>query len=155
MPRWPSLNERLWGQIEVRGPDDCWPWKGSVVTGGYGEIVDNHRRWRTHRLVYSLEIGPIPVGLGVLHTCDNPPCCNPAHLHAGTKIQNMQEAVARRRISRGETRWNAKLSPATVRAIRAIASAGGTTHTAIGQRFGVSRAAVGYIVQRKRWAWVD
>lgn len=38
------------------------------------------------------------------HTCDNPPCCNPAHLYVGTRKQNVADAVERRRL------WQLKLT---------------------------------------------
>jgi hypothetical protein len=156
-----SVAERLWPKVNKDGPipehrpelGPCWVWTGSTVGSGYGQIEHQHRHWRVHRLVYVLTHGPIPDGLDVLHSCDNPPCCNPAHLRVGSKPQNMREASSRGRISRGTGRWNARLSPESVRAIR-VAASQGMTHVAIGQRFGVSRAAVGHIVNRKRWAWV-
>jgi hypothetical protein len=37
--------------------------------------------------------------LYVLHHCDNPPCCNPLHLYAGTQRQNIHDAIARGRFS--------------------------------------------------------
>ena len=44
-------------------------------------------------LSYTLNIGRIPKGLHVLHSCNNPPCCNPKHLRTGTCFDNIQDKV--------------------------------------------------------------
>jgi len=73
-----------------------------------------------HRLAWELWVGPIPDGLQVRHTCDNPPCCNPAHLLLGTQADNARDMVKRRRSG------VEKLTPDDVRAIRAAPTGRGT-----------------------------
>ena len=69
--------------------DECWEWKGARVKGGYGNRgIGGGRSALTHRLAYEWVYGPIPAGMHVLHRCDNPPCCNPAHLFLGTERDN-------------------------------------------------------------------
>jgi hypothetical protein len=51
-----------------------------------------------HRFSFEIHHGAIPDGLDVLHSCDNKPCVNPAHLRAGTPSENMREAYARGRM---------------------------------------------------------
>lgn len=95
-----TLEERLWEKIRKAGPDDCWEWTRATAGFGYGIIRVGGTPGRlvmTHRLVWELTNGPIPDGLCVLHSCDNPPCCNPAHLHLGTKADNMRERRERGR----------------------------------------------------------
>jgi hypothetical protein len=79
--------------------DECWPWTGQTVTGGYGRLGWQGRREIAHRVAWELFEGPIPEGQWVLHHCDNPPCCNPLHLYAGTQRQNIHDAIARGRFS--------------------------------------------------------
>lgn len=100
--------ERLWSRIEKRGPDECWPWKGSRDESGYGlfyfrDETGRRRRTRAHRwLLGHLRGRPLilkPTGVeDGCHRCDNPPCCNPAHLYVGTRKQNIGEAVERSRL---------------------------------------------------------
>ena len=44
--------------------------------------------------------GPIPDGLLVLHSCDNPSCVNPDHLRVGTQAENIQDRDAKGRTHR-------------------------------------------------------
>lgn len=52
-----------------------------------------------HRFSYELATGEDITGLFVLHSCDNPPCCNPAHLRVGTQKDNMADARAKGRMN--------------------------------------------------------
>ncbi len=87
---YPPLEERFRSRVDVKGPDDCWEWTAGKIPGGYGAVWDNSigRHRHAHRLAWELANGPIPDGLWVLHRCDNPPCCNPAHLWLGTQHDN-------------------------------------------------------------------
>lgn len=75
----------------------CWEFTGTVLPTGYGEISVDGKRIRVHRLMYVIEHGSIPEGLNILHSCDNPPCFNPAHLRAGTQKENIVESVLKDR----------------------------------------------------------
>lgn len=75
----------------------CWEFFGLRNRQGYGQIRADGRNWGVHRLMYTLTNGPIPDGLFVLHSCDNPPCFNPDHLRVGTTQQNTFDSVLRGR----------------------------------------------------------
>jgi len=77
---------------------ECWPWNGSRDAFGYGKKKIARKQYYTHRLAYWWANGMhIPAGALVLHRCDNPPCCNPAHLYAGTAKDNVRDTVVRGR----------------------------------------------------------
>jgi hypothetical protein len=75
----------------------CWLWLGSVNKDGYGKTKLAGKHMTTHRLSWIFHRGPIPEGLEVLHTCDNPPCVNPDHLWLGTNLDNQRDAAEKGR----------------------------------------------------------
>lgn len=75
----------------------CWFWTGTLTTFGYGVLRVDGRNVGAHRVAYELFVGPIDDGMNILHGCDNPPCCNPAHLRQGTQAENIADMVARNR----------------------------------------------------------
>ena len=96
--------ERFWNKIDRREPNECWPWIGGISRGyGHWSFWESGkcRSTTSHRKAWELANGPIPAGLFVLHRCDNPPCCNPAHLWLGTHADNMADKVAKGRQWRG------------------------------------------------------
>jgi hypothetical protein len=50
-----------------------------------------------HRLMYENIYGPIPDGMLVMHTCDNPQCVRPGHLKLGTNADNTADSLAKGR----------------------------------------------------------
>jgi len=100
-----TLEERFHSGVDrSSGPDVCWPWMRAVNRQGYGEIsvgsrTDGSRTLlRAHVLAYRLAFGdPPPDKPCILHSCDNPPCCNPRHLWAGTKADNIRDSVRKGR----------------------------------------------------------
>ena len=110
----PSLSDqqlsRLWKKIDRVGQTDCWPWQGAKTNFGHGRVKISGKLYSPHRIVYALECGQIPAndqyhGAVVVHSCDNPACCNPAHLSVGTQKDNVADMVAKGR--RASTRRRA------------------------------------------------
>ena len=109
-----NTEAEVWARIRKLGPDACWPWLGARTARGYGNVQYNGKWLYAHRLVYTWAVGAIPPGMDVCHTCDNPPCCNPAHLFLGTRMQNMADAVRKGRVANGERLPQSKLSEKSV-----------------------------------------
>jgi hypothetical protein len=95
-----DLWERFWEKVDVQGPDDCWNWTAGGV-GGYGRIGYQRKGLLAHRLSARLAFGMFDERLNVLHTCDNPPCVNPAHLYLGDQVDNVRDAITRGRFRNG------------------------------------------------------
>lgn len=91
-----ALATRFWDRLDKTG--DCWLWMGYCNGDGYG-VVSTAAGYLalTHRAAWALTNGPIPEGMRILHRCDNPPCCNPAHLFLGTQIDNIRDRDAKGR----------------------------------------------------------
>ena len=85
--------ERFWSKVNKT--DVCWYWTAYRDDKGYGTFGLNGKLQKAHRVAYELTYGAIPDGAHILHSCDNPPCVNPAHLRAGTRSDNMRDKVAR------------------------------------------------------------
>ena len=89
------LAERLAARL-VRTDSGCLEWTGATLKG-YGQIGDGGKILYTHRVAYELAYGPLPDGMNACHTCDNPPCCEPEHLFAGTTLDNTLDMIAKGR----------------------------------------------------------
>lgn len=116
-----SIEERFWRKVARAAPDECWEWQGSRKPANYGSIWGGAKIGKVllaHRVSYEIHNGPLPDGAVIMHTCDNPPCCNPAHLVLGTHKVNAEDKVEKARHSFGENRYNAKLTDQDVRDIR-------------------------------------
>jgi len=132
----------------------CWEWNGSRYATGYGHLCVDYKDLYTHRLSYELHKGAIPAGMFICHTCDNPPCMNPAHLFVGTPADNMTDMREKGRHSRGVTNGRSKLSEDDVRAIRRLAKAG-ESRLLLSERFGVTQSGIYGVVMRINWKHIE
>lgn len=147
-----SLAITFWDRVDKSGgPDACWPWLGRKTPDGYGRLTIQGREAQAHRVAYTLAVGAVPAEYLIRHNCDNPPCCNPAHLSPGTHLDNMRDRNERGRVGRPK----AKLTPEQVASIRArLAESKGKHSDAykkIAAEYGVTYDAVYRLHKGKTW----
>lgn len=157
------VGTRARGTVEVRfwrfvdKTENCWYWTGrSRSKKGYGNISAgardaNHKL--AHRLSYEIHKGAIPVGMVVMHTCDNPSCVNPDHLVVGTQSENILDSFRKgRKISipphkQGEEHGASKLNNELVKLIRASTD----SIKSLSIFYGVSLSSIERVLNRKTW----
>jgi len=94
----PNIEHRFWPKvIKSDDGDGCWLWKGAKVKDGYGSIKVGQHALGAHRIAYLIQVGDIPLGASVLHSCDNPACVRPSHLFLGTQQDNMTDMILKGR----------------------------------------------------------
>jgi hypothetical protein len=158
----PSDIERFWSKVDRSGgPDACWLWLGAPDKNGYGRFQANTRVFRAHRFAYEITYGPIPSGYLGCHSCDNPPCCNPAHIFAGTNAENQADMSAKGRgrtgdrngmVKHPERCHTARLTWDQVREIRAIfAQPNPPSHQSVADAYGIPRPTLRGIIYRHTW----
>jgi HNH endonuclease len=150
----PNQPADLWARVAIGGPDECWPWLGSTRGRGYGDFKIGGHHVVAHRLAFELATGTDPGDLLVCHTCDNPPCCNPAHLFLGTVADNNRDKQHKGRQTRllGSRNPNAKLSEADVREIRRRRAAGEKGRT-LAREFEVSPSRITMLTRSRYAVW--
>jgi hypothetical protein len=150
-----TWQERFLRKIKFAGPDDCWEWAASHLKDGYGYFRLNGKTASAHRLSYQIFHGEIHPRHYVCHRCDNPGCCNPAHLFAATSKQNAldREAKGRGHDRRGESQGQAKLTSSNVVEMRNKFSTG-VSRAKLAVEYGVTWCTVDKAVKRESWSHI-
>ena len=172
--------ESFWRRVQKGSTEECWPWTAGRDGHQYGRAYANRRQRRAHCIAWELSNGrPVNAGLCILHSCDNPPCCNPAHLREGTNLDNSKDMELRNRrrtpyihfdvpisrrptgdrngmrmhpgsILRGEANGNSKLSAAQVVDIKKLRSDGSTLRS-IAEIYSVGISTIHRICSGERY----
>jgi hypothetical protein len=152
--------QAFWDKVAITDEDDdrCWEWQASKNEKGYGQF----RGHVASRLAYRLTHGPIPDGHYVCHHCDNPGCCRPSHLFAGTPKDNWDDCVNKGRAHTLPPRQPKEIPQLLVEQIVNLANANltnrqivtetGLTYSAVASRVRKLREA-GVITTKPRTRW--
>lgn len=149
----PNTVSGVWRRVLRGAPDECWPWIGHASP--YGLFWIEGKPYGAHRVAFQAATGIDPAGFLICHSCDNPPCCNPAHLFIGTGKDNTQDALSKGRLvfPRGSRHGQSKLIEDQVRAIRRRRAAG-ERGCRLAAEFGVSPPTITRIVKGYGWEHV-
>ena len=142
--------KRFHDKYDVDPVTKCHIWNASKTEKGYGRISINGSARRAHRVAWELANGPIPKGMFVMHSCDNPSCVNAAHLSIGTPRDNTNDMLRKGRSAKGERHSQAKLTASDVSQIRSLRKAGVMIKEIAG-RFGVSESHISTIMSGRVW----
>lgn len=147
-----SIEERFWKY--VKKTDSCWLWTGGCRVGRYGGLGRGPRGTgvvSAHRLSYEINVGPIPTGAVIMHTCDNPLCVNPEHLRVGTQRDNMLDMVAKGRIGKtGPKPGTGAKNKLTLREAEIVREkyGAGVSQQKLAAEYGIGQATVSRIIRR-------
>ena len=115
---------------------------------------DGSERQRTlsvHVMIALVFIGPCPSGYQVAHNNGDRLDNRAENIRYATPAENQADRIAHGTSNRGERHGAAKLTDQDVLEIRKLYAAGGVILRALSERFGVSVASIGYIVNRQTW----
>lgn len=154
------IKKRFWIKVTVKKPDECWLWNAGKwgkkwaedSTIGYGNFRVWDNRITAHRFAYLTVYGEIPKGIKVLHTCDEPLCCNPKHLWVGTQADNVTDMHRKGRAASviGVKNPRAILTESDVLKIAERISKG-ESNVEIACDYGVSNSTIWQIRKKNRW----
>ena len=147
----PTVEERLWAKVDVRGPDDCWNWTATTTSQGYPNFAVRQDKIQSpYRYLWEQAHGEIIKSKTIFKKCGNKLCVNLRHC----------ELVNSRRVPRrappGRNRLGEKnpvsvLTNADVREIRRLFKSGKEHGVSLAKKYGVTSAHIIDIVNRETW----
>lgn len=146
----PALYDRIMANLNAKQPYDCWTWKRPLYSKEhYPQIRNGGKKLKVHRLFFEMFFRPLLPGECVLHSCDNPSCCNPVHLHAGSQKENAMQRAAKGRSGNvnGEKNGRAKITKEEAAYILTSKE----SYSKLGAKFGVTKQAVYSIKKNINW----
>jgi hypothetical protein len=184
--------DQFWQNVDRGGPvhpytpelGRCWTWRKGKGPHGYGSVQFNGRTARANRVAWQLANGPIPDGMCVCHSCDNPPCCRPGHLYLDTNQGNMDDKVRKGRsyrptgdrngarrhpenMTRGDRHWSRRCPERVPRGENSVTAklteskvmvirqrSENESMEQLAREYGVTKATIFKAVHRKTWRHV-
>lgn len=169
-----NVAPRFWSKVEKTA--GCWFWGGARLKAGYGVFQIGRKACKAHRVVYELTYGPIPPGLCVCHSCDNPSCVRPDHLWLGTHQDNATDRQTKGRggcgrgdrhgsrthpdrfsilykpgSRKGENNGRAVLNWQLVKELRAKHESGQSTIAALSREYRIGYTTAHHIINHDTW----
>jgi len=148
------IENRFWEKVDhdSKSDDECWQWTASTDRDGYGRFKIDENNCKAHRVALALDDGEIKrldeFGI-VRHSCDNPACCNPAHLREGTQKDNMRDMSERGRAS------NQTLDAEDAREIKQRYRDEDITQYELADEFNVKQGSIAAIINEHSFKHVD
>ena len=147
------LETLFWKHVDKLSKNECWNWKASTGTPGYGNLWNGSKNVTAHRVSWIINYGNIPNKMFVCHKCDNRRCVNPAHLFLGSQLDNMHDMINKNRAKKtpcyGFKNNLTKISFSSITKIRKQYSAGNISQAKVAKKFKVSQAHVCDIIRFK------
>lgn len=144
-----TLPDRFWNKVQKASDDSCWIWLAGKDQDGYGMYSHNKKTIRAHRLLASVVYGEIKSGFVVMHSCDNPSCCNPRHLSIGSVQENVsdRDKKGRRDPPKGESHKSSKITALQAQEIRSST----LTERELAKKYAIGKTQVGAIRRGLYW----
>lgn len=136
----------FWSKTVTRD-NGCIEWTGSKAHG-YGVVYrfNGQKDCKAHRISFWLHNDYWAENY-VLHSCDNKSCVNPLHLREGTHLDNVQDAIDRKRYKYGDQSPSAKLNSKVINEIRTSAE----QNKILAKKYGVHPTTIGRVKKWEIW----
>lgn len=92
-----SVMQRFFESVVIDSREKCWIWTGAAAGFGHGRFWDGSKVVQAHRYSFKIFKQEPKTDSVIMHSCDNPPCVNPAHLFEGTQMNNVHDCIIKGR----------------------------------------------------------